>query len=157
MFSFKARKKQVDIWPHLRRIVDLTATVFPIPGESRTENRYNRTIPVLLCPLENGRPVEDRSEFVITRDICDRGVGVILNHSFDAEEAVVGFSVPSEGANEPLFFRGATQSNTAIGGGFWLLGVELQEFMNPDHREVLERLVPLTAELCPPLAPQPVG
>lgn len=153
MFSFATRKKLVDMQPHLRRICDLTApNNAAAAGLPRTENRYNRSIPALLAPWEEHRPVPDRGVVAITRDLSDRGVGLILTHPVEASDVVVGFYLASDVMQEPWFFRGMISRCDAMGGGFWLLGIELVEYMNEQWRDELEPLFGRAQKLLPPVS-----
>jgi len=154
MFSFTARKKTVDVQRHIRRMIDLT---IPNRGNSastdRLGNRHNRAIPVIVCPWKNGKPVSSECIIAITKDVCDNGVGVILNEPSTVEDVVVGFLVYETTAAEPWFFRGKAEHTQAVGGGFWLLGIALTEFMNEDWQAELAPLLPFAQQLLPPHDP----
>ena len=151
MFSFGKQKKLVDLQKYMRRMADVTA---PNNAASmdflRLENRYNRVIPTLLCPWENGRADRDRAMVVVTKDIADRGVGLVTSHPFPAKEVVLGFWLNFPDVQSPWFFRGTIRREISIGGGFWLLGVELAEFMNDTWHHQVEPLWPLARKLLPP-------
>jgi hypothetical protein len=151
MFFFSARKKNVDFQRYIRRLIDLTS---PNRGGSgcmeRYENRHNRIIPALLCPWEQNTPIVSKAVVVLTKDFADRGIGLVVSGAFDAEKVVVGFCHPAATANEPLFFLGARRTSDPIGGGYWLFGVELIEFMNETWRAELEPLVSMAEKLLPP-------
>jgi hypothetical protein len=151
MFSFTTRKKTVDAQRYIRRLIDLTIPNNAATANSeRFENRCNRVLPVLLCPWEKNAPVVSKRIVVVTKDIGDRGVGLVLNHAFDANEVVVAFCLQTGTAAEPWFFRGTNRANMAIGGGFWLLGIQLVEFMNETWAVELEPLLPMARDLLPP-------
>ncbi len=154
MFSFSPRKRRVDIESCMRRICDRTTPNYPLPvsNQHRQEQRYNRTIPVLLGPWRDHRVALDECTWGVTKDICDRGVGVVLNQPFRAESAVIGFWLPPDIMSEPWFFLGETQGLGQIGGGFWLLGIELVELANHHHQDKFEALRPLAAQLLPDVA-----
>ena len=110
IFSFlETRKKTVDLSPYMRRICD-----FSVPNrchaieQPRSENRYNRTLPVLLCPWDEGRPLAEQAMFAITKDISDRGVSVVTAGPIEGAFAVA-FALPASEANEPWFFLGEAQ------------------------------------------------
>ena len=151
MFSFTARKKAVEYQRYIRRMIDLT-----IPNKSnsasteRFQNRHNRAIPVLLCPWARGGPVLSECLIAITKDISDQGIGLILNAPFAAKDVVLGFCLGEEAAAEPWFFRGAAEHNLAIGGGYWLLGIALKDFMNQEYQVELAPLVPMSRKLQAP-------
>jgi hypothetical protein len=151
VFSFTKSKKNVDLCPFIRRICDLTTPNLTASAElARVENRYNRAIPTLVMPWVATLPVVDRYVFGLTKDIADRGIGVILSEPFDAGELLLGFWLDSDEMHEPWFFSGSTRRCSPIGGGFWLLGVELAEFANPILMKQHDRLMPLAAKLLPP-------
>jgi hypothetical protein len=151
LFSFKERKKTVDFQRYIRRIIDLT-----IPNKTdsgnlpRYENRYNRSVPVLLCPWKDDEPVLSEAVVAIIKDIADRGVGVILTQPFAAEDVVLGFCLDEETALEPWFFLGVSRHDMAIGADFHVLGIELAEFISDTCRKQLAPLVPLAQKLLPP-------
>lgn len=150
MFSFAVRKKKTDTVRYVRRLSDLTTPNMGTMGElSREENRYNRTLPALLCPWEREQAVVEECAFVLTRDLSDHGIGLTLNAPFTAEDALLGFWLPSDEMSEPWFFVSRTRRLTPMGGGFWSLGVELVEFANPNYGEQLEILKPVALHLLP--------
>jgi len=152
MFSCRKRDKLVTVQKFLRRITDLTTpNRAAAPDRTRSEDRYNRAIPTLLSPWQDGHVDRSRCAMVLTRDISDRGVGLIANHPFPAREIVLAYWITSDDAHEPWFFRGRIERESAIGGGFWSIGVKLVEFMNENQRPEIERLLPLAHKLIPPL------
>jgi hypothetical protein len=154
MFSFSARKKNVDFQRYIRRLIDRTSPNRAGSGcMERYENRHNRIIPALLCPWEHKAPIVSKAVVVLTKDFADRGIGLVLSDAFDAKDVVVGFCHPEATAKEPLFFLGAKRTSDPIGGGFWLFGVELIEFMNETWRVELEPLFPMAVNLLPPSCP----
>lgn len=151
MFSFTKRKKSVDLTPFVRRICDLTTpNMTTSPELVRVENRYNRAIPTLLVPCVGGRPLVDDHVVGITKDFADHGVGLVLNESFESNELLLGFWLDSDEMSEPWYFHGSARRCSAVGGGFWALGVELEEFANPTLGSSLELLHPLASRLLPP-------
>ena len=86
----------------------------------------------------------------ISKDLSDRGVGLILAEPFDAAEVVLGFCHQETSANQPWFFLGVRRTSVPIGGGFWVCGIELTEFMDESYHRQLEPLYPLAEMLRPP-------
>lgn len=154
MFSFAAHHSSDEVQPYLRRICDLTTPNLVAPlDDFRSENRYNRAIPTLLCPWEGDRPLKDEAGFVMTKDFSEQAVGLILHQPFHADRVVLGYNLPDDAEGWPWFFLGELRRCEPVGGGFWELGVELTEFANVNYRRQLGVLLPLT-EL---LIPHPVG
>lgn len=150
MYSFTKRKQTVEIQPYIRRLCDLTTPNFPTLDGGRTEDRYNRTIPTLLCPWYVDHPVTEHCIIGLTSDLSDRGLGLVLHQPFRTGAVVIGFWLPQQGMCEPWFFFGNIHRNQAIGGGFWTLGIELIEFASPDYAETLAVLKGVAAKLAPP-------
>lgn len=153
MFSFTKSKKSVDLSPFIRRICDLTTpNMTSSPELVRTENRYNRAIPSLVMPWVGGLPLVDQCLFGLTKDISDRGIGLILTEPFDFDELLLGFWLDSDEMSEPWFFVASARRCSPIGGGFWSLGVELSELATPLLSSHLSSLTPHAAKLLPPTA-----
>ncbi|MBI1904393.1 MAG: hypothetical protein HYS13_25130 [Planctomycetia bacterium] len=153
-FSFEKRRQVVDIAPYLRRLCDLTTPNALHPsaegGGKRSEQRYNRCLPALLCPWTEDGPNADACSIVLTRDFCDRGIGLVSPENVQADQVVVGFWVPSDSMPEPWFFLGRLTRSVPIGGRFWSLGVEFHALANAEHPEKLDGLRELASSLLQP-------
>ena len=149
MFSLFEKKSVVDLTPFIRRLCDLTTPNRPVPDCQRYDLRSNRTLPVLLCPWRKNRPQNEEIEFAITKDISDRGIGLIRRDSLAKGEYVIAFWLNEE-MPEPWFFRVTVLLNQNIGGGFWLVGSQLEELLNEQHKRALESLHEAAASLLPP-------
>ena len=150
MFSFSARKQKVEIAPYLRRISDCST---PNSGRrerlERIENRYNRTLPVLFWPWENGRVLADEGATAVTKDLTDHGIALILNGPIAQREIVVCLLSDDSDVVEPWFFLGQVLRCEEIGAGFRLIGVELSDFLNRNRPESVEVLRPQMDRLRP--------
>lgn len=143
MFSFGKRGKLRELRGLLRRLVDLTSpNMPPLEGESRSEGRSNRALPVLLVPWEQGEAVVQESIYTVTKDFSERGLSLILPQPIRADRLVVGIWLES-----PRFVLGEVRQKTPIGGGFWQLGVELTDLLEPAQHPQTASLVPLVAQL----------
>jgi hypothetical protein len=155
MFFSATRNHVVDLQRYMRRMIDATTPDRNVPlDETRSDSRYNRAIPTLLCPWEDGNPVVPQSVVAITKNIADRGISAILNRRFTAPKLVVGFCTAEATNGEPWFLLGEARHEDAIGGSFWLLGIELTEFMNEEWRAELAPLLPAARQLLPPCREQ---
>ena len=86
----------------------------------------------------------------MTKDFADRGIGLVLNHPFTATDVVIGFALQGITNSElPCFFLCKQRSNVSIGGGFWLLGVEVEEFVSLRYHDELKPLIPMASKLLP--------
>lgn len=151
MALFTFRKKSVDFQRYVRRLIDLTSPNRACStGTERFVTRNNRVIPTLVCPWENSTPTISGAVVAVTKDLGDQGIGLVVNHPLNFTDVVVGFCHEEATAGEPWFFLGVRRTSLPIGGGFWLVGIELTEFMNENWSAQLEPLVPMARMLLPP-------
>jgi hypothetical protein len=153
MFSFIDRKKRLKVKRYLARICDCTSPNLAAPADDeRAENRYNRCIPTLICPWEDGEPCVNECTIVLTKDFAENGIGIVANQPIRADKVLVGVWSDERVANVPWFFLGDVRRNTPLGGGFWIVGVALTEFANDEYRDVLHDVMPLALRLRTPNA-----
>jgi hypothetical protein len=157
MLSLFQRNRVAEVAPHIRRICDLTIPNKPTPNCHRSEERYNRSLPVIVCPWRDGWPVTNELTVAMTKDLSEQGIGLIRDAPMTTEEVVIGFWLEVDDAAEPSYFRATTQSNQRLGGGYWLVGVALEEYMNRDHREQLKALDICAAYLRPSFDQEDLG
>jgi hypothetical protein len=150
MFSFDSRKKKLEVQSRVKRLADLTTPNLGCPSShDRAEDRCNRTLPVLLCPWEEGGPVEEFCTFALTKDVSSRGLGLIMSQPFRAGEVIVGFWLNVEEMDEPWYFLGTSQRLQKVGGGYWTLGIEFSEFVGPARARQLASLTARAQQLRP--------
>lgn len=145
MFSFDTQKRLGEVRNLVRQLVDVTSpNAPPLEGESRSEDRSNRALPALLTPWEDGCPVTDESTYALTKDFSDRGLALMLPQPFKCDQVVVGLWLGS-----PRFALGEVRQNVPLGGGFWQLGVELTDLLDPAESPQIQPLVAFAARLIP--------
>lgn len=150
MYTFQERVSVQSVQTRLRRLGDLTVPNSPLAGDTaRGIPRHNRAIPTLVCPW-NGAADVSRCTIAITRDLADEGVGLLLTHPVTGPELLIGYLLPDAAVSSPWYFRGTIQHNTPIGGGFWVVGVALQEFFTTQRHSSLLDLEPWAQKLLPP-------
>jgi len=154
MFSFSRRNHQTEVRDLLRRITNRsTPNLAPFEGDSRSDNRYNRTFPVLIVPIRDGAAAVDEATTALTKDFSDRGIALVLKRPFHVETVVLGLAVPCdqeiESAPQSLFALGQVRQQAALGGGYWQVGVELTGLTDPVSMPVLEQLEPVVRYLLP--------
>jgi hypothetical protein len=145
MFSFDTRQRLCQVRDFLRQLVDLTSpNLPPLEGDSRSQARSNRALPALLTPWEHRQPVVDESTYAFTKDVSDRGLSLVLGQPFKSVEVVVGLWLDS-----PRFVLGEVRQNVPLGGGFWQIGVELTDLLDPAEDPQIQGLLPLATRLVP--------
>ncbi len=140
MSSLSDRQKTVELAPYIRRLQDITIPNNPVPDCNRAEQRFNRALPVLICPWVEEQPVTDQMTIAVTKDISDLGLGLIRESPLNVQEIVVAFWLDYGDMSEPWHFKATVNSNQQLGGGFWLVGTSLDEFLTQNYREVLKPL-----------------
>lgn len=145
MFSFSERAKVVESQKLLRRIMDASSLNLFHEGSSRGETRSNRTIPVLLLPYEDGRVVLQKAVYAVSKDLSSQGIALILSEPLHAERVVVGLLVD----DRPRFLLGEVRQASAVGGGFWQVGVATTDVFEPTGCDSLSALGLLTDALRP--------
>ena len=151
MYTFEERIGSQSVQSKLRRLGDLTVPNSPLAGDStRGIHRHNRAIPTLICPWVDNAADASRCTIAITRDLGDEGVGLLLTHPVSGPELLVGYLLHDAAVSKPWYFLGTIQHNTPIGGGFWAVGVALQEFLTSKGHASLAALAPIAQKLLPP-------
>ena len=154
LFVRQSRTKQ-DLEKHILGVINRTDTGSPRVNELRTARRFLRSVPVVLAPWVESRPVPEDHTFALTRDMSFGGAGLILQQPYRADEVVIGIRPTPSKKHEPLrspqFFVGSIISNTVIGGGFWLMGIQLTESVTPDHSLEFRQLQEFAVRLTPPV------
>jgi len=152
MFSFQRDKNRVELQAHMRRVADLTSpNLIPIKGGIRSEERFNRSLPVLVAPYENGKVSIEGGAFALSKDLCDHGVSVISCQSCPETDVVVGMWLYTPHIDkddvEPFFFLGRVRQCAELGAGYWQIGIELKEVVK--SHKLLAELKPLALKLLP--------
>ena len=156
-FDFLKRRKQVDTAPFIRRIIDVTTPNRPMPDDQRFELRYNRTLPVLLHPWVNGKPVFGSTSIGFTRDLSDRGIGLIAISEPTAPQYVVSIWPHHEEIEEPYHFIATLCEARVHALGMWTTGFELDELLNATAPKWLIKLNDVAEKALLPLGPEPAA
>ena len=145
MYSFESNKDHVDVQGFVQRIANASTPNFPTPGSQvRVQNRYNRTLPVVLLPWEDERPIVDAPIFAITKDISDVGMALVLPAPLTDGCLACGFWLDSA-----AYVVGEVRQCVAFGGGFWQIGIEMTKLINTADLIDGARLEQLAAHLDP--------
>jgi hypothetical protein len=136
MGLFEDRQRLLAVQRFMRRLIDTSAEIAGLPNDPRADTRYNRAVPVLLAPYENGQPLADESTYALTKNLSSQGMALILPQPLRAEQVVVGIWAEAQGE----FMVGRVRDNVALGGGFWHLGLELTAPLDTDRVEAFQEL-----------------
>ena len=150
MYSFEDNKKQMDVRGFVQRVANASTPNFPTPeGQIRVENRYNRTLPVVLLPWEDDRPAVDSPTYAITKDISDVGLALVKREPVATGRFAFGFWLGA-----PYYVLGDVRQCVPIGGGFWQVGVHMTEMVNLADIEDRVQLEQLATHLDPEQSPE---
>ncbi len=95
----------------------------------RLEQRVQLTIVVLVIPVEKGKLLFEDRFTAVTKEFTSRGVSLVLRECRAADYVVLGFR--HERAMPNVLAQ--ARHLTAMGGGFWQLGLRLKEIVAPDR------------------------
>lgn len=154
MFSFLSNKVAVEAAPFIRKIVDVTTPNRPVGYDQRMDRRYNRTLPVVICPSVDDRPDVRSSLMGISQDFSDHGLAVISSEPIPEAEYFVAVWPAHEECTEPTFFRVNLVSCRNFAHGFWSNGFLVTEVMNVEHRDKLAQFKQVAVTALRP-APEP--
>ncbi len=146
MVLARKKERQRDAKVLLNQIARMTdSELTPVQEESRQHIRKSRVFPVLLTPWETGDPAVADSVYGLTKDVSDRGLALVLQSPYRIEQALIGLVIPSPDDPDSCcklhFVLGTVRQNVPLGGGYWQLGIELDELLQMDDHPSLEQLV----------------
>lgn len=102
----------------------------------RLENRVNLTLVVLIVPLEDGRPLVKEAFTAVTKEFSTIGLALVLDGPRALDEVIVGF----RWQREMTFIRATARHLNPMGGGFFQLGLQMDEMVHPGDVPELESL-----------------
>lgn len=104
----------------------------------RLEHRVNLTVVVLVVPLEKGKLVFEDRFTAVTKEFTSRGVSLVLHECRAADQVILGFRYE----RSMHFVLAQARHLNPLGGGFWQLGLRLQEIVDPnDYPELAEATI----------------
>lgn len=140
--AFQQRRKQQDVWKCMRRLVDMSSPNMPhAEGQSRSDNRCNRCLPVLIVPFVDEESGFQDAIFAVTSDCSDEGASLLSTHRVTTPEVICAFW-----DDGPIFLRGDVRQVRPFGAGFWQSGVRFSEVLPSGQ---LQMLYSLAAQLVP--------
>ncbi len=120
--SLFARKKQIDASPKLRRIMDMTVPNRPVSNETRGDNRYNRSLPALVCPWDGRSPRVDAHVVGVVQDLSDGGMSVLFQDAPKHKEYLVTLFLSNEEGAEIFQFICEVRDARKFAGNWVLVG-----------------------------------
>ena len=134
------------------RIIEITVPNQPVCVENRKELRTNRTLPLVMTPIEpSGSPELDSSRMALSQDISNSGLAVIALENLPKGFYYVSLWPKSELTN-PTHFRCRVVNSRQIAHGFWSLGLSVHEVLCCEHGEIVEQIDPIVRHAFRPSA-----
>ena len=137
--SLFSRKKSIDAGPKLRRLMDLTMPNRPVCNDNRGDNRYNRTIPALMCPWMDQKPVVNEASFGISQDFSDNGLRVILFHPPLCDRYLVSFLLKPDDTPEYFHFISEIRDVRTFAGEMKSVGLLVTELADDNLLSAVSR------------------
>lgn len=142
--SFTDSNPPLEVERQLRRLIETSnPRRYPSQHDCRREERSDRTLPVLLIPLESRGPVVAETIFAVTKNLSGEGAAVVIQQPFPADEAVLG--VWNDGTL--TFLTGNVCYRTPLEAGFLQVGLLLTGTLSADKCESLAKLARLAQHL----------
>ncbi len=91
----------------------------------RLDGRANLTLPIIVVPVEGGRPVVGRAFPALTKDFSGTGISIVLTQPKRLGDLIVAIRWDGE----MYYLRGEARHLHPLGAGFHQLGVDLREMV----------------------------
>ena len=114
----------------MRRVCDRTTPNLPVYDDNRAESRYNRSIPILVCPTSAGVTLLDESLIGVTSNLSEHSIGLITHSPLNWLQGIAGIWLGPKIMDAPRFFQVSIQATRQVGGGFWQAGIQLDDALN---------------------------
>lgn len=130
MFLFQNRTKLRDVHRLIIAIVNHNCElVDDVQQGARTELRVRLTRPVQLVPLQGDRPRFDRTFAALTKEFSTAGLSLATDRPLETDAALLGLAWEER----MYFLRAKVKHQDPLGAGFWTVGLELTEVIDPEQ------------------------
>lgn len=93
----------------------------------RGESRVNLTVVALVIPLVKKRPVLEKMFPAVTKEFTSLGISLVVRDPQSMDEVIVAL----RWEDEMRFVRAQAKHLSAMGAGFYQLGLRLKEMIHP--------------------------
>jgi hypothetical protein len=111
----------------------------PYIPERRAEQRNDLVTAVLVVPIDNGVPDTSRAFLAMTKDVCNKGIGLVAHHFLFVPEVLI--CLWNDG--EPKLLRAGIRHRKEISRGWVRFGVEVTRTVEKIEYPELSRFVKL--------------
>jgi len=135
------RKKQMAAQRLLVRIMNQQHQANTVRmQDSRQEQRSNATVPVMVVPYVDGRPVVDDAFPATTKDLSAVGIGIVARQAMPAEEVLIGFRADNDD-DDVFFIRAKVKHQERISPDFYQAGLSTIEVLRASDYPLLATLL----------------
>jgi hypothetical protein len=108
----------------------------------RVEERIDMNVGVWAAPLVKRRPVVEGAFRALTKNFTSTGIGLFVDHELDCEQLLVRLVSDSQA----IFLQTEVIDATPLGAGFHLVGLKVEDLVQPGDLAQLEQLEQMLAE-----------
>ena len=128
--SIRVRKKSIEAGAKIRRLLDLSAVIGDIAKDHRADDRYKRTLPVLVTPWRGRQTSNSDSHIGITRDISDHGIRAFFFKAPTDEEFLLSLVLQREGSVLECFhFLSVVRNKFKFAPDIYTVGLNVLEHL----------------------------
>lgn len=128
--SLLSRKKRIDLGAKVRRFMDLSITKDYTQTEARNDDRYKRTLPVLITPWRGDETTNLDSHIGITRDMSDSGVRVFFLKEPHEGDLILSFVLKRErDVLECFHFLAEVRNSSRFAPDLYTVGLLFKEYL----------------------------
>ncbi len=141
--SILARKKRIEAGAKIRRLMDLSIARDSVANEARADDRYKRTLPVLITPWRGAETTNLDSHIGITRDMSDSGVRVFFLREPQEGDFILSFVLRRDKDTLECFhFLAEARNSNRFAPDIYTVGLLLKEYL--EEPQVAEGVLSLT-------------
>ena len=129
-----SRRKEQEVQSFICKVVNNNCSELEALIEGpRLEGRVRLSIVVLVIPVENGRPVVERTFAAVTKEFSTSGLALVVNHTEVPDESIIAF----RWEREMRFVQAEARHLNPMGAGFYQLGLQLIRMVTPGQHDEL--------------------
>ena len=130
-----SRKREQEVQSFVLKVVNNNCSELEALVEGpRLEGRVRLCVVVLVIPIENGKPVLERTFGAVTKEFSTSGLSLVVDSGRVPEESIIAF----RWEREMRFALAEARHLNPMGAGFYQLGLQLIRMVRPSEYPGLE-------------------
>jgi len=132
-----SRKREQEVQSFILKVVNNNCSELEALVEGpRLEGRVRLCVVVLVIPIENGKPVFDRTFAAVTKEFSTSGLSLVVKGARVPEESIIAF----RWEREMRFVRAEARHLNPMGAGFHQLGLQLIRMLHASEYPELKSI-----------------